>query len=121
MPKQKSYKKAIAIFFIILGIILVFAFIDYLFHLLSEEYAVPSRYFTNKVIYGTLFGLITYYFARKQTLFKKSLYFSLVVSVLLQVRYFLEGYALSFVLLFLGIHFIILLAISWTVFRMMKI
>jgi len=113
-------KKIIIILVSVLFIILVFALIDYFFHLLSEEYSVPSYYFTNKIIYGTLWGLAVYYFIRKLSPMKKSIIFSLIVSIFLQVNYFLEGYPLDFVLLFLGIHFIILLITSWIVFRIIE-
>ena len=113
-------KKIIIILVSVLFIILVFALIDYFFHLLSEEYSVPSYYFTNKIIYGTLWGLGAYYFIRKLSPIKKSVIFSLIVSVFLQVKYFLEGYPLDFVILFLGIHFVILLITSWIVFSFVR-
>ena len=124
MKKQKSnlaFKKAVTIFFVIFAIIIVFALFDYFVHLLSEEYAVPARYFTNKLIYGTLIGVAVYFFVRKFKLLARVLIFSAVVSVLLQTRYFLEGYSLKFVLLFLGIHFFILLIVSWLAFKFVKI
>lgn len=117
--KQKSdlsKKKLFWMFIIILGIILLFTLGDYFVHILDEEYAVPSRYFTNKIIYGTIIGFISYLFIRKQKIGIKSLLFSLIVSLLLQTRYFLEGYLLSFVILFFFIHFIILFPISWIIF-----
>ena len=57
------------------------------------------------------------FFVRKMKLIPKSLIFSGVVSFLLQIRYFYEGYALKFVLEFLALHFIMLLIASWIVFR----
>jgi len=105
------------IFIVILAVILVFAFIDYIFHQLNEEYAVPSYYFRNKIIFGTLIGCIVYYFARNLTTFKKALAFSAIVSVLLQVRYYYEGYPKDFVFEFLGIHFGILIIVSWLAFK----
>ena len=110
-------KDYLILFFIILAIVLIFAGFDYLTHGLSPEYNVPSRYFTNKVIFGTLIGYIAYLLFRKKQLFTKSLLVSLCVSVLLQVRYFIEGYPKEFVFLFLGIHFIILLPVSFAIFR----
>jgi len=110
-------KDYLILFFVILAIVLIFAGFDYLTHGLSPEYNVPSRYFRNKVIFGTLIGYVAYLLFRKKQLFTKSLLVSLCVSVLLQVRYFIEGYPKEFVFLFLGIHFIILLPVSFAIFR----
>lgn len=118
--KPETFKKIGITLLTILGIILIFTFIDYLIHILNKEYYVPSRYFANKIIYGTIIGFITYSFLKKKTLLTKSLIFSLVVSILLQVRYFLEGYTLSFIILFLIIHFLILWPTSWIAFKVTK-
>lgn len=104
-------------FFVTLLIILIFAGLDYLIHSLSNEYSVPSYYFRNKIIFGTLIGYLSYLLFQKRSVFVKSLLVSLLVSVLLQVRYFIEGYPLDFVLLFLFVHFIILLPVSFVVFK----
>jgi len=116
-----SYEKFLEIFLLILVIIVVFALFDYFFHSLSDEYSVPQRYFKNKIIYGTLIGLAVYFLTRKFEPLKRALVFSAIVSVLLQLRYFLEGYPLDFVLLFLGIHFVILMVLSWVAFRFVKV
>ena len=109
-------KRLLSIFVVVLGIILIFTFIDFLIHLLKEEYAVPSYYFRNKIIYGTIIGFFSYLVFRKQKLLIKSFLFSLITSILLQIRYFLEGFPLSFVILFLVVHFIILFPTSLIVF-----
>src|SRR3989344_9549339 len=85
-------KRLIWVFLVVLGIILIFTFIDFLIHLLREEYAVPDYYFKNKIIYGGIIGLITYFFVKNKSLLTKSFIFSGIVSVLLQIRYFLEGF-----------------------------
>ena len=123
LKKSKGFdiKHLLIGFFLILLIIIIFAFFDYLIHNLSEEYAVPSYYYRNKVIYGTLWGFVVYLFVRKKKTFPKSLIISLVVSILLQIRYFLEGYSKSFVLEFLFIHLGILLLVSWLVFKFAKV
>ena len=104
-------------FLVVLIIILIFAAIDYFFHSLSNEYDVPSYYFRNKILFGILIGYITYLIFGKKTIFIRALLFSSVVSVLLQIRYYFEGYPLDFVFIFLGIHFVILLGVSYVVFR----
>ncbi|MBS3102972.1 hypothetical protein J4458_06020 [Candidatus Woesearchaeota archaeon] len=124
MKKEKkklpNWKNLILVFFAILAIIIIFTFIDFLFHKLSEEYYVPSYYFRNKVIFGTVIGFAAFIIARKQKLWIKSLAFSATVSILLQARYYLEGYPKDFVLLFLVIHFLILLPLSAVAFWLMK-
>ena len=115
-----NIKKIFITFIVVLGIILIFTLGDYFIHILDEEYSVPSRYFTNKVIYGTIIGFITFLFVKKKKLLTKSLVFSAVVSILLQVRYFLEGYPKDFVFLFLAIHFAILLPISLIIFKLFE-
>ena len=112
--KRKSLdaKKIIIRLLIVLSIVLIFTFIDYLANQTSEEYSVPSRYFTNKVIYGTLIGFISLFFLRKFNFFTKGILFSAIIAVLLQIRYFIEGYPLEFVLEFLLFHFLMLAPIS---------
>lgn len=113
-----TWKKTTRIILVVFGVILIFALIDFLIHKLSNEYDVPSYYFRNKIIFGALIGFFSYLFIRKQKLWVKSLVFSAIVSVLLQTRYYLEGYPVDFVFLFLGIHFAILLVVSWSVFKL---
>lgn len=117
---MKKIKEACLTFLIVLATILIFTFIDYLAHLLSSEYSVPTRYFTNKIIYGTIIGFLTLIIFKKQKPLLKSIIFSAAVSVILQIRYYIEGYPKDFVFLFLGIHFIILIGISITLFKMLQ-
>ena len=115
-----KWRKYIYIFLTILFIILVFTFIDFLIHSLSEEYAVPDYYFRNKIIFGTGIGFITCLFIRRKGLLVKSFLLSIVVSLLLQIRYFLEGFSLKFVLEFLLIHFFILFIVSLVIFKFLE-
>ena len=118
--KKAKLKEYITFLFISFIIILILTIIDYFIHSLSPDYAVPSYYFRNKVIFGTIIGFIVLIFAQKLSTSKKSVIFSAVVSLLLQVRYFLEGYPIKFVLEFLFIHFLILLPVSWIVFKLIS-
>lgn len=113
-----SIKKYFLSFLIILVIILIFTIVDYVVHLLSEEYSVPSYYFRNKVIFGTLIGILLWPFIKKYKTNTKSILLSVVVSVLLQTRYFLEGYPKEFVFEFLLFHFLILLPVSWIILKL---
>ncbi len=115
---QLNFRSLIFVFLSVFVVILIFTFIDYFAHSLSEEYSVPFWYFRNKVIFGTIIGFIAYLLVRNKGLFARALAFSSSVSILLQARYFLEGYALDFVVLFLFVHFIILLPVSLIAFKM---
>ena len=112
-------KEILLIILAVVVVILIFAFFDYLMHQLSDKYAVPSYYFRHKIIYGTIIGAIAYYFLRNKRLLTKSLMFSAIVSILLQINYYLQGYALSFVILFLFIHFVILVLTSLFIFYLL--
>ena len=120
VKEKLDFKKLLIILAIVFGIILIFTFIDYLVHSLSEDYAVPNYYFRNKIIFGTGIGFITYLLFQKKKPFVKALIFSGVIAVLLQIRYFLEGFSLKFVVEFLVFHFLILLVVSWVVFWVFK-
>lgn len=117
IPNEKI-KNLFLIFLIIFAVILIFAFVDFLLHSLSVEYAVPPRYFPHKILYGTIYGFFIFLLVRKQSPFMKALLFSLVVDISLQTRYFLEGYPFDFVFLFLILHFLILLPVSWMFFKL---
>lgn len=105
------------LFVLIFGVVIVFTFIDFIFHSLKESFAVPGYYYRNKIIFGTLIGFATYFFVRKMKPLNRAFVFSAVVAILLQVRYFLEGYQLWFVFLFLGLHFLMVLPVSFVAFR----
>jgi len=120
MKKRKAgfkFRNLALIFLSVFIIILIFTLIDVLVHSLSEEYAVPDYYFRNKIISGTIIGFVTYLLIKRSSLFVKSLIFSAVVSILLQIRYFLEGYSLKFVIEFLFFHFLMLLPVSLVCFK----
>ena len=110
---KEPARKQFATFFTIFLIVLVFTFIDFLFHLISPEYAVPDRYFRNKIIFATIYSYIMYFLLRKLKPALASFILSIVVVTLLQVRYYFEGYGNEFVFLFLLIHFFILWPLMW--------
>lgn len=119
--REKFFKKIVISFLLVLGIILVFGLVDYFFHQLSAEYSVPPRYFPNKIIYGTIIGLVAFWLLTNlKRLWLKSLIFSAIIAVFLQIRYFFEGYPLDFVVLFLFIHFLILWLVSWVAFKLIS-
>ena len=120
LKKEFSIKTLVYSFILVLAIILIFAFIDYLFHSTRERWSVPDYYFPHKIIYGTIIGFITYFFVKNQKPLARSLIFSAVISILLQINYYLQGYSKDFVFIFLGIHFIILFITSLFAFNLIK-
>lgn len=115
--KPIGYERLSVALVLMLEIMLVFTFIDYVVHTISPDYGVPNWYFTQKIIYGTIVAFITYLFIRSKPIVQKSLILSAVISVLLQLRYLILGYSMSFVLMFLVIHFVILYIVSWVAFK----
>ena len=92
-----------------IAIISLFTLIDYYVHTLSEEYSVPGYYFKNKMIFGTIYCFIGLLIFRNWKLIWKSLFLSGFISVVLQTRYYFEGYPSEFVLEFLLFHFLMLI------------
>lgn len=114
-------KKIFLIAISLLLVIVCFAFIDYRIHDLKIEWGVPDYYYKDKIIYGFLWGIVGLFLARKlRNIWLQSLVFSGVIAITLQTRYFLEGYDLSFVILFLLFHFLILYFLSLIMFVVLQ-
>ena len=115
--KEKIIRLAFALILLLI-VILLFTVIDYFIHGLSDAWGVPDYYFKNKIPFGFLWGIVGLLFARKfQNVWLKALSVSGITAVALQTRYFIEGYPLNFVLLFLLFHFAILYFLSVIMFR----
>ena len=115
-----GFKQGFVALIFIFEVILVFTFFDYTAHTMSPEYAVPSWYFTNKIMYGTVIGFITYLFIRKKPIVKKSITLAAVITILLEIKYAFTGYSLEFLATFLAIHFVILFIVSYVGFKITK-
>ena len=103
--KLKDY---IFLFFIAVLIIGIFTLIDYYVHGLSEENSVPGYYYMNKMIFGVIYCFLGLLILRKFGLWMKTLVLSAAISILLQARYYLEGYPREFVFEFMLLHFLML-------------
>ncbi len=102
----------------LLIIILLFTIVDHFIHGLEDIWGVPDYYFINKIPFGFLWGIIGLLIARKfRNIWMKALIVATLISVALQLRYFVEGYPLSFVLLFLVFHFLILYFLSSIMYK----
>ena len=105
---------------LLLIVILLFTIADYFIHGLGNTWGVPDYYFKNKIPFGFLWGIVGLLLAGKfQSIWAKALMVSGVIAITLQLRYFLEGYALGFVLLFLLFHFVILYFLSVGMFKIL--
>jgi len=94
---------------IVLAVIVIGTVFDWFAHGLSPRFAVPEYYFPHKVLYGTIIGSIALWVYRLWIKNDRLLALAVTatVAVLIQVRYYVQGYDLTFVLLFAGIHFVI--------------
>lgn len=102
--------------------LLVVAFgtvLDYLVHHMDETLAVPFEYYPNKIIFGAFWffvflNLVGYVTSKINY---QAVLVPLAVAVVLQAKYFFQGYPIWFVVLFLFLHFLMFLPASFWVFR----
>lgn len=114
-------QKGISTCIILMVVIILFTIIDYFIHGLENYWSVPDYYFKNKIPFGFLWGLVGLFIASKyKNIWLKSLIFSGTIAVTLQIRYFIEGYALDFVLIFLLFHFLTLYFLSLGMFKIFE-
>ena len=94
---------------LILSVICIGTVGDWFAHDASPLFAVPEYYFPHKILYGSLIALLALWAYRHFVPSDRWLAFcvTLTTAILIQVRYFLQGYDLTFVLLFAGVHFIV--------------
>lgn len=106
-------KKFLWMLILSLVIIIIATALDFYVHTLEDEYAVPSYYFTNKIIYGGLFTFITLIVFRKLSGANKSFLVGIIVSLLLEVKYATQEYTLSFLIIFICVHFAAISIPAW--------
>lgn len=105
---------------LVLVIIVVGTIIDYVVHSASESFYVPFEYYRNKVLFGVFYGFLFLHVGRWLGIKKAEwlAFFSLaVVAISLQLKYFLQGYDLFFVILFLFFHFFMFFIPGVFIFR----
>ena len=92
--------------------------IDWLTHNLGAEHTTASEYFSDKIIYATILGLIGLGVLRNENdMTRKAVWISLFVAITLHGRYYTQGYEPSFVVLFLLIHFFAIFLPMLVVFK----
>ena len=114
--KIKNILKQIGLMLIV---VLVATTIDYIVHSLNESFYVSFDYFTNKVIFATVWGIVGLFIFRNyiKNPTKLAIATSAFIAVVLQTKYFLQGYPLFFVFLFMFLHFLMFLVPSIPIFR----
>lgn len=109
--------KGVMILMILMIVILLFTIIDLMVHSVSDTWSVPEYYFKNKIPFGFLWWIVGIFCSKKiKNIWWKSGVIAGIIAIALQMRYFIEGYAISFVFLFLLFHFIILYLLFWGMF-----
>jgi len=85
------------------SVVVLGSVVDYGAHLMSPLFSVPPHYLPNKIMVGSLIVVVAFYLGRRfiRAPDRLALFVCAVVAILLQIRYFLEGYNLFFVLSFL--------------------
>ncbi len=101
-------------FLAVVIIMTVFVGLDYIAHSLSDEYAVPTWYFTHKIIYGGLLMVAALVVTRHVApLWRSSI--NAIVGALLQIRYAFMGFPTEFVVLFAFVHAVAIFVPTWIV------
>jgi len=122
--KKEIKYKFLKLVFLVLLITVIATFIDWIVHSLRPEFYVDFEYYRNKVIFSVLWGVVVLFVIKKIKLTKninvKALIFSAFIAVVLQVKYFLLGYDLFFVILFLFLHFFMFLIPALIIFNKFK-
>ncbi len=118
--KKLALKELVLRFVLMLAAVLVFTFFDWIVHSSWSYLAVPSWYFVHKIEYGTLWAFLSSLIFRKLPLKKQSLFITIIVVGLLQIRYALYGYPLFFHAIVLTEHFIFLWASSYGALKVLE-
>jgi len=103
----------------ILLIVLLGTIIDYAVHSSSQRFFVLLEYYPNKIIFGTFWGFVSFKILRRWIKTPMALAVSMCafVSIVLQTKYFLQGYAVDFVILFMFLHFGMFILPAVPIFR----
>ncbi len=105
-----------------LGLVLVIAIIatiiDWIVHSSSPRFYVEFGYYVNKIIFSVIWGVIILFIFRKlKNITAKTFIFAGFIALVLQVKYFLQGYDRFFVFLFMFLHFLMFLIPAWIIFK----
>ena len=103
---------------LVLVIVIIATIIDWITHLSSPRFYVPTEYYRNKIIFAAFWGMIILWvFHKVKNLTGKAFIFAGFIALVLQVKYLLQGYDRFFVFLFMFLHFFMFLVPAWIIFR----
>ncbi|MBI2449115.1 hypothetical protein HYV49_02355 [Candidatus Pacearchaeota archaeon] len=113
--KRLNFLKQLGLVFVI---VIIATIIDWMTHSLSPRFYVTFEYYRNKIIFSMLWGIVILFVFRKmKNLTGKAFIFAGIIALVLQVKYFLQGYDRFFVFLFMFLHFFMFLAPAWIIFK----
>lgn len=116
--EDKKSQKFLKQILLVLIIAIIATIIDWVVHSLSPRFYVDFGYYVNKVIFSVIWGIIILFVFRKlKNTTGKAFIFSGFIALVLQVKYFLQGYDRFFVFLFMFLHFLMFLAPAWIIFK----
>ena len=116
-----NYKATFQQVGLIVLVIVIGTVFDRIAHQTSPRFDVPLEYYPNKIIFGSFWGFIYFKVLRNYIKVndptRLAFLMSLLVAITLQTKYFLQGYDLYFVVLFMALHFVMFLAPAIFIFR----
>ena len=119
-PKKESKRsqKLLKQVLLVLIIAIIATIIDWVVHSSNPSFYVEFNYYVNKIIFSVIWGIIILFVFRKiKNVTLKAFIFAGFIALVLQVKYFLQGYDRFFVFLFMFLHFLMFLAPAWIIFK----
>jgi len=116
-----NYRQNLKQLLLIILVICLGTVIDFIVHQSNIRFDVPFEYFPNKIIFGSIWAFVFLKIFSGWAGVKKPAALAILVSlgtaVVLQTKYFLQGYDLFFVGLFMFLHFIMFLIPAYFIFK----
>ncbi len=113
--------KVANVFFLLINLlsaIVTFTIIDHFIHGLEDAWSVPPHYFINKIPAAFVLAIIGTLLAIKvKNVWLKSLIVGAFTAILIQTKYYLQGYPIHFVVLFAFLHFFMLYPLLVIMFK----
>jgi hypothetical protein len=114
-------KKLLKQAWLLLVMMVVGTLIDWAVHSSRDAWYVTADYYSNKILFGVVWGVFSVYLLRKvlavNTWKGMALGVPAMIALFLQTKYFYQGRDLSFVVIFLFLHFLMFLPASFFIFR----
>lgn len=119
-----NYRQNIKQLGLVVLVVLLGTIIDFVVHKSNIRFDVPFEYFPNKIIYGSIWAFVFLKIFSGWSQVKSPAVLAVLTflgtAVVLQTKYFLQGYDLFFVFLFMFLHFIMFLIPAYFIFQKFK-